>query len=165
MNKLGIGVLVAAAATGGFLAGTIAAPNAKTITTTQMKDLKWSPMDPKAGDKGPMMTVLFGDPKVKGPIGWMLKAPAGFKPGPHTHTSDDYAVVIQGTMHNFAAPGTDEGPALTAGGTWMQPGKMPHDNHCEGTTECVVFVYMPNGFDFIPWTGKAPPQKEGGPTK
>ena len=36
------------------------------------------------------------------------------------------------------------------GGWWLQPGGMVHDNHCEAGAECVVFVYLPRGLDFIP---------------
>jgi hypothetical protein len=134
--------------------GGIAAAGPKDATTAQLKDTKWTPLDPKLGDKGPQMSVQFGDPKKKGPIGLLLKVPADGKPGPHTHTSDDYATVIQGTMHNFAAPGTDEGPGLTVGGQWFQPGGKAHDNHCEASSKdgCIIFVYMPNGFDMKPWT-------------
>jgi uncharacterized protein DUF4437 len=139
--------IAAITATGGFIAGTVAAPS-KTATTTAAKDEKWVPLDPKAGDKGPQISVVFGDMKAKAPIGFILKAPAGFKPGPHTHTSDDYAVIISGSLHNFS--GTDEGPGVTAGGSWYQPGKQVHDNHCDGPAECLAFVYMPGGFDFVP---------------
>ena len=113
--------------------------------------------------------MQFGDPKKKGPIGFLLKVPAGFKPGPHTHSSDDYAVIVQGAMHNFAQPGTDEGPAVGPGGTWFQPANKPHDNHCDGPGDCIAFIYMPNGFDLKPWvdpkaakvaTPPAPPAKK-----
>src|SRR5438876_403044 len=95
----------------------IASAGPKENTWTAIKDAKWAPLDPKdTSGAGPQMAPVFGDPK-KGPFGFLLKVPAGFKPGPHTHTSDDYAVIIQGTVHNFKAPGTDEGPGLTPGGS------------------------------------------------
>jgi uncharacterized protein DUF4437 len=137
----------------------MAAPAPKEIVTTQNKDLKWAPLDPKdTAMKGPKMSIVFGDAK-KGPVGFILWVPPGFKAGPHTHTSDDYATIISGTVHNFKAPGTDTGPALTAGSTWMQPGGQPHDNYCEESSKdgCQIFVYMAKGFDFKPWTDpKAP---------
>ena len=92
MNKLALAVC-GLAAVGGFVA---AGP--KDIVTTQNKDLKWSPLDPKdTAGKGPQFSVVFGDMKKKAPIGFILKVPAGFKAGPHTHTSDDYATIIQGS--------------------------------------------------------------------
>ena len=134
--------------------GIVLAGPAQEIQTTQFKDLKWAPLDPKdTAMKGPKMSVVFGDVK-KGPVELILWVPAGFKPGPHTHTSDDYAVILEGTVHNFKAPGTDEGPGLTAGGTWMQPAGQPHDNDCEISSKdgCKIIIYMPKGFDFKPWT-------------
>ena len=96
------------------------------------------------------MTVgrFFGDLTKKGPVGFLFKVPAGFRPGPHTHSSDDYVVVVSGKLHNFS--GANEGAAVGAGGHWFQPGNVVHDNHCEDGEECVIYIYMPNGFDFKP---------------
>jgi hypothetical protein len=155
---------LALALVGLFAAGgvTLAGPG-KDIITTQNKDLKWAPLDPKDTEgKGPKIAVVFGDMKKKAPIGFILNVPAGFKAGPHTHTSDDYATIIQGTVHNFKLPGTDEGPGITPGGTWFQPGGMPHDNECEPSSKdgCQIFVYMPNGFDFKPVAADKAPAKK-----
>lgn len=135
----------------GFAGGKLAsAGKDKEIVLTPAADVKFQPLDPNDKEgKGPQLSVVFGDIKKKGPLGFLLKLPPGFKPGPHSHTSDDYAVVIQGSGRNFA-PGPDEGKAIEPGGTWFQPGKMVHDNHCASTTPCLVFVYTPKGFDFIP---------------
>ena len=134
----------------------------KDNTWTQLKDAKWQPVDPadKTG-KGPQISLVFGNLQ-KGPAGFLFKVPAGFKPGAHTHTSDDYAVVIQGTLHNFKAPGKDTGPGLTVGGSWFQPGGQPHDNECEASSKdgCILFIYVEKGFDFKPWPDpKAAPAK------
>jgi quercetin dioxygenase-like cupin family protein len=140
------------------VAATVATAGPKEETWTKLADAKWTPLDPKdTAGKGPQFSVVFGDMKKKGPIGFMLKMPPGFKAGPHTHTSDDYAMVIQGTVHNFKAPGTDTGPGLTAGGSWFQPAGQAHDNECEASSKdgCIVYIYMANGFDFKPWTEPA----------
>jgi hypothetical protein len=157
---MGMKKLVLAAAGVAAIAGGIAF-GGPPASLTQNKDLKWTPLDPKdTAMKGPKMAVVFGDAK-KGPVGFILNIPAGFKPGPHTHSSDDYATIIQGTVHNFKAPGTDTGPGLTAGGTWFQPAGEPHDNECEASSKdgCQIFVYMPKGFDFKPWTDPAAKKK------
>jgi hypothetical protein len=136
-----------------FAAGAWAGKDKPQIAVTPAGDIKWSPLDPKAGDKGPQMTVVFGDPK-KGPVGVLVKFPPGAKPGPHTHSSDYWAVVVSGNEHDFS-PGAEEGKAIGPGGFWFQPAKMAHDNHCEDGAECVVFIYMPHAFDMKPVTGKA----------
>jgi hypothetical protein len=149
MNKLVLAALVLGATFGGSAFG----GPAKDIVVTQNKDLKWAPLDPKdTAMKGPKFAVVFGDMKKKGPIGFILNVPPGFKPGPHTHSSDDYATIIQGTVHNFKAPGADTGPGVMPGGTWFQPANQVHDNECEASSKdgCQIFVYMPDGFDFKP---------------
>jgi uncharacterized protein DUF4437 len=112
-------------------------------------DVKWTPLVPELGDKGPQISVVFGDLK-KGPVGLLMKNPAGARPGPHTHTSDYWAVVVSGQMQDFLPGEGDSARKLGAGSWWKQPGKAAHDNHCVEGSECVAFIYMPKGFDFAP---------------
>jgi Domain of unknown function (DUF4437) len=107
---------------------------------------KWAPLDPKAPGNGEL-SLVFGDLSKKAPVGFLLRFSGGLKEPFHLHTSDYYAVEVTGVQHDWAE-GTDEGPALPAGSWWMQPGNAAHANHCEPGQTCVVFVYMPNGFDF-----------------
>jgi quercetin dioxygenase-like cupin family protein len=149
MKNLKWMVAVSIVSAGLGVAGGVFAAKSKEIVLTQDSDLKFQPLDPtdKEG-KSPQISVVFGDLKKKGPIGYLLKVPAGTKSPAHTHSSDDYAVVIKGALNNYA-PGA-EGKALGPGGTWFQPAKVAHVNHCEGSAPCEVFVYMPTGFDFMP---------------
>ena len=137
----------------GFAGGVLAAAaKGKEIVVTPAAEVKFEPLDPNDKEmKGPSMAVVFGDVKKKGqPVGILLHMPPGARPGPHSHTSDDYVVGITGVNHDFA-PGGDEGKPLNAGGFWFQPGKVVHDNHCEEKSgPCLQFVYLPKGFDFIP---------------
>lgn len=136
----------------GFSAGVWAAKSKK-ITVTPPEEVKFGPLDPKDKEgKGPQAAVVFGSLKKKAPVGVLVKFPPDGRTGPHTHTSDDWGVVVKGTMHNFA-PG-DEGKGVGPGGTWMQPAKVVHDNHCEPGSECLVFVYFAKGFDFKPVKAK-----------
>ncbi len=112
-------------------------------------DLKWTPLVPELGARGPQISVVFGDLK-KGPVGILLKQPAGARPGPHTHTSDYWAVVVSGQLQDFEPGKGDMAAKLGTGSWWMQPGKAAHDNHCVEGSECVVFAYFPRGFDFAP---------------
>ena len=148
-----MGLCLVSAALGA--AGGVFAAKSKAIVVTPDKDIKFQPFDPtdKEG-KGPQIAVVFGDLTKKAPIGYLLKVPAGQSSPAHTHTSDDYAVVIKGAMSNFA-PGTED-KALAPGGTWFQPAGVAHVNHCEAGTPCEVFVYMANGFDFAPAAPEAP---------
>ena len=112
-------------------------------------DLKWTPLVPELGDKGPQLSVVFGDLK-KGPVGLLLKQPAGARPGPHTHTSDYWAVVVTGQLQDFEPGMGASAKKLPTGSWWMQPGKAAHDNHCFEGSECILFAYFPKGFDFAP---------------
>ena len=136
-------------------AGGVFAAKSKEIVVTPEAEVKFQPLDPSDKEgKGVQMGVVFGDLKKKGPIGYLLKIPAGDTSPPHTHTSDDYAVVVKGAMSNYA-PGA-EVKALPPGSTWFQPGRVAHVNHCEAGTPCEVFVYMPHGFDFAMAKVEAP---------
>jgi hypothetical protein len=127
--------------------------SAKGISVTQPSEVKWTPMNPQAGDKGPQLAVVFGDPS-KGPFGALMKFPAGTRPGPHIHSSDYWGVVVSGQMADFAAGG-DEGKAVAAGGYYFQPARVPHDNHCVEGSDCVLFVYMPHALDSKPASANA----------
>jgi quercetin dioxygenase-like cupin family protein len=130
-------------------AGGVFAAKSKDIVVTPDSALNFQPLDPtdKQGNS-PEISVVFGDLKKKGPIGYLLKTRPGTTSPAHTHTSDGYAVVIKGAISNYA-PGAAE-KLLGPGGTWFQPGHVAHVNHCDGTGSCEVFVYMANGFDFSP---------------
>jgi hypothetical protein len=145
-RSMKVSAVVLAMAAVSFSLGAWAA-HAKEIVLTPPAEVKWGPMDAKAGDKGPQIAVVFGDPK-KGPFGALLKFPPGTRPGPHIHTSDYYGVIISGAMANFAPGGQDK--PVVPGGYYFQPGKVPHDNHCAEGAECVMFMYMPGALDFKP---------------
>ena len=112
-------------------------------------DIKWTPLVPELGAKGPQISVVFGDLK-KGPVGLLMKQPAGARPGAHSHTSDYWAVVVSGQLQAFEPGMGSSARKLGTGSWWMQPGKAAHDNHCVDGSECVAFIYLPKGFDFAP---------------
>jgi len=121
-----------------------------TADPTALGDTKWQPLVPQLGAKGPQLSVVFGDLKA-GPVGVLLKFPAGFTPGPHTHSSDYWGITIAGEMSDFdvgkLAAATHVGP----GGHWMESANHPHDNQCSAKSECVAFAYFPHGLDVKPF--------------
>jgi len=132
----------------GAAGGVLAAKN-KEIVVTPDADLKFQPLDPSDKDgKGVQMSVVFGDVKKKAPIGYLLRVPAGMTSPAHMHSSDDYAVVVKGSMTNHAPGG--EVKQLGPGSSWFQPGHVPHVNDCAAGTPCEIFVYMAKGFDYMP---------------
>lgn len=155
MNVKLAGLLIVSAL-GGATATATAAERAAAIVVTPAADVKYQPLDPrdKAG-KGPQIAMMFGDFAKKAPVGFLFKVPPGFRPGPHTHTADYYSVVIQGTVHDFA-PGGDEGKGMIPGGHWFQAGRVAHDNHCASAIPCVIFIYSPEGYDYLPLAKPTP---------
>jgi quercetin dioxygenase-like cupin family protein len=148
-HKWMIGLCLLSAGAGA--AGGVFAAKNKPIVITPDNEVKFQSFDPSDKEgKGPQISVVFGDLDKKGPIGYLLRVPAGSTSPAHTHTSDDYAVVIKGAMSNYA-PGTED-KTLGPGGTWFQPGGVAHVNGCQAGAPCEVFVYMANGFDFAPAT-------------
>ena len=112
------------------------------------KDLKWTPLDPKLGAKGPSTAVLWGDP-ASGEHGFLIKIPAGGTSPAHTHSADYHAVVVQGTVMNYAPD--DKAPKeMPPGSYYSQPGNMAHITACKAGKECMSYVYIKGKFDFAP---------------
>jgi hypothetical protein len=129
-----------------------AAPRGPAIDILRMPagEVKYQPLDPTDKDgKGPQISIVFGDMKKKAPVGFLFKVPAGFRPGPHRHSQDYWSVVLEGTVHDFV-PGSDEGKGIGPGGFWFQAGRSAHDNHCASDVPCVIFIYSPVGYDYLP---------------
>lgn len=94
------------------------------------KDAKWQPWGPGS----PLQVAqLWGDPAKGGDYGRLLKLPAGFVAGRHTHAAEYHGVLVQGTWIH-----TNDGAApheLGPGSYVFQPGKQMHDDACKGPTE------------------------------
>ena len=131
---------------------TLATPAERTveIRRTPPAQVSYRPLDPNDTlGKGPQISMVFGEMNKPAPVGFLFKVPGGFRPGPHTHTQDYYSVVLEGLVHDFV-PGATEGPAIGPGGFWFQAGNKVHDNHCASATPCVIFIYSPSGYDYLP---------------
>jgi hypothetical protein len=85
---------------------------------------------------------LWGVPRDQGEAGTLLRTPAGFRSGVHSHTADYWAVVIQGTWEHWV-PSTGEGRRLRfePGAHWSQVRTQLHEDACVSTTPCVIFLY------------------------
>jgi len=111
-------------------------------------DMKFTALMPDAGDKGPMIAVAWGD-NQSGPHGTFWKFKGGFASPPHTHTADYNAVVIKGTVMNYAPD--DKAPKeLGPGAYFGQPGGVAHITACKAGSDCLVYTYMVGKFDFQP---------------
>lgn len=146
-----LALAVASASVGAATMARAASDSTKpNIVRTPPAEVSYRPLDPRdTSGKGPQIAMVFGDMQKKAPVGFLFKVPPGFRPGPHTHTQDYHSVVLEGLVHDFA-PGADEGAPIGPGGFWFQAGKVPHDNHCASSGPCVIFIYSPSGYDYVP---------------
>jgi len=113
-----------------------------------IKDIKWAALMPDLKDKSPMIADLWGD-SASGPHGRLWKLTAGFASPAHTHASDYHAVVIKGTVMNYAPD--DKAPKeMGPGSYWMQPGGGAHITACKAGSECIMYSYTMGKFDFTP---------------
>jgi quercetin dioxygenase-like cupin family protein len=149
--------VVGALLLGAFLVGGAAAkapPKAPELTL--LKDMTWTPLM-KEGPL-PAMSAIQGDPTKAGGFTGLLKLPAGFESPPHSHSSDYFAVLVQGKMTHWAADGGNEKDSkqLGVGDVTHMPAKTVHISKCYPGIDCIMVVTQKGKFDFIP----AKPPKE-----
>lgn len=145
MNKLLISVLAAGALVAAAAPGALAQSRAA-MRTIDATAYKW-----ESFAKGTPLTFtpLWGPPYKGGEFGMLLKLPAGFKAGLHSHTQSYNAINVQGNWVHTGASGQPSQP-LAQGSFVFQPGKVDHDDFCPGPQDCIIFVHMRGKDDFIP---------------
>ena len=113
--------------------------------------LKWEPAAP--GSPLTVASLWGGDRTKSSDHGILLKIPAGFEAGGHSHTAAYHAVAIQGAwIHTNDA--TKNGREYPVGSYVYQPGKQVHNDICKGPGDCIVFIHQHGPSDFVP--AKAP---------
>jgi hypothetical protein len=87
------------------------------------------------------LAALWGD-RAQGEAGTLLRAPAGFKSGAHSHTADYRAIVIRGTWkHWVLSTGEGKKTPLQPGAYWTQVHTQLHEDACVSKTPCVIFLF------------------------
>ena len=87
------------------------------------------------------LAPLWGT-RAEGEAGTLLRTPAGFESGLHSHTADYWAVVVQGTWKHWV-PTTGEGVGLLLepGAHWTQIHTQLHQDACVSKVPCVIFLF------------------------
>lgn len=87
------------------------------------------------------LAPLWGQ-RERGEAGTLLMAPAGFDSGPHSHTADYWALVVQGTWKHWV-PSTREGLdlVLEPGAHWTQMRTQVHQDACVSKVPCIIFLF------------------------
>ncbi len=139
-----IGALILAAAGGlGYAAGVA---RGKPALIWEMNELAWEPYAPGAALQ---VAKLWGDRAKGGDYGILLKLPAGYVAGMHSHSADSEAVLVQGTWVHTVDGDPTSNRDLVPGAFVFQPGKQNHDDLCKGKVECIVFVHQRGRGDFL----------------
>jgi hypothetical protein len=111
---------------------------------------------PWAGEAGAPVELgpLWGD-RSKEEAGTLLRTQPGFRSGPHSHTADYWAVVVQGTWEHWV-PSTGEGKGirLENGAHWTQVKTQLHEDACVSAVPCIIFL-----FNKTPYVTEFPSEK------
>ena len=124
----------------------VPAAAADEATMINPADMKWGPAPPSL-PKGAQVAVLYGDPGKAGPFVMRLKAPAGYRIPPHTHTQTENLTVISGALYLGMGEKADPATAhpLKAGAFHYLPGKTAHFAFAKAPT--IVQVHGEGPFD------------------
>jgi hypothetical protein len=98
---------------------------------------------PWVGEAGApvQLGALWGD-RATGEAGTLLRTPPGFRSGPHSHTADYWALVVQGVWEHWV-PSTGEGNGirLEVGAHWTQVKTQLHEDACVSNVPCIIFLF------------------------
>lgn len=75
------------------------------------------------------------------------KIPAGFVSPPHSHTGDEWGVIVSGVAVNGKV-GNDV--PLPVGSYFFQKAGEFHVTKCISPNECIIFLSQGSKYDFIP---------------
>lgn len=113
-----------------------------TAQVVPASEVKWSPLNPARGDKGPQAGALWGDRRAAGPSGFLVRFAEGFSSPPHIHNTSYRAVAISGRLHNDD-PGA-EPMWMPAGSFWTQPAGEAHITAADGRSN-LAYVEIDQG--------------------
>lgn len=143
-------IVAAAMLAGASTAGLFSLPAVAETSGKPIKlfaaDMTWEAM----AEGSPLKIVkLWGDHTKDADYGMLVKLPAGFSTGMHSHSTDYYTVELQGRkVHRFKEE--EKAEAYTPGSfTYEVPGHV-HEDVCLGPEDCILFIHQGNKFDFIP---------------
>ncbi len=100
------------------------------------------------GPHGPEMASVWGD-ALRGTHGSLLRFPAAHRSGLHTHPFDSSGVVLEGEL-THAYPGRPPGKLMGPGSWYFEPAGLAHESICGEQGPCVVLVFNPGRFGFVP---------------
>ncbi|MDH4385732.1 MAG: cupin domain-containing protein [Caulobacter sp.] len=124
-------------------------PARKPVTATVDSALQWGPC-PAIFPAGCQIAVLHGNP-ARPNADIFLRVPGGYTIPPHTHTSPERIVLVEGnlTVRYQGFPAED----LTPGEYAYGPASLPHVATCKGAGPCTLFIAFEGPVDALEFTG------------
>lgn len=112
------------------------------LDVVSSSEVRWAPLNPARGDKGPRAANLWGDRTTAGPSGFLVEFVDGFSSPPHIHNVAYRALVIHGRVHNDDP--SAEATWLPTGSFWTQPAGDVHITSAKGERN-LVYVEIEKG--------------------
>lgn len=126
-----------------------AAPASKPVTATVNSALQWGPCPP-IFPAGCQIAVLNGDP-TKPNADVFLRVPGGYTIPPHSHTSPERIVLVEGKLTlRYQGASTED---VTPGEYAYGPAGLPHVATCNGAGPCTLFIAFEGPVDAIAFAG------------
>ncbi len=91
--------------------------------------------------------AAYGD-SSRSAHGTFLRLPGSFASPVHSHTSDEWGVIVAGVAAN-GKPGSQD-ILLPVGSYFFQKAGEAHITKCVSENECIIFLSQPGKYDFIP---------------
>jgi len=113
-------------------------PEAPASSSTPAADVKWAPLNPEKPD-GPQLAVLNGNP-AEGAFSALVKVPAGFSSGLHTHPVNFTGVAVAGSLGSGRT--VEDAKTLAVGDLWTDTAGEAHVTVCSEDAECIFVGYM-----------------------
>ena len=116
------------------------------LWTADDPELEWGPC-PEFMPEGCGIAVLQGDPEEPNADVFFRMAPDTTVPN-HWHTSAERMVLVSGELH-VVYEGHD--PVVMRPGSYAYgPAELPHETHCVGDDDCVLFIAFEEPVDAHP---------------
>lgn len=127
-------------------AQTPAAPPPSRSLSVAADDMNWQQQTPNLPI---MISELWGDRRIDGGFGELVRLPPGFDSGLHAHSGDFHGVLIKGVWVHEGPDGEGRDTRLLPGSYVRQAGGKMHIDRCVSEEPCVLFLFQYTRADII----------------
>lgn len=128
------------------LAAQTPAPQPSRSLSVAANNMNWQQQTPNLPI---MISELWGDRRVDGGFGELVRLPPGFDSGLHAHSGDFHGVLIEGAWVHEGPEGEGRDTPLRPGSYVRQAGGEMHIDRCVSKEPCVLFLFQYTRADII----------------